>query len=121
MWRMRHPVGKIDEVRQRHEEVLVMRLLGVLALTALAMHLLDLTSFMVMVNKYGIGVEQNPFMRTLYTSVGLTGLAIVKVGGVLMGLILLLWLGRNQRVYLAYISLFIAAWIGWLGFASNQV
>ena len=121
MWRLRHSIGTISADKQHRDELLVTRLVGVLAVTALLMHLLDLTSFISMVTRYGIHLEQNPFMKALYLEYGLAGLAIVKLGGVLAGLILLVRLARRQRVYLAYMSLFIAAWIGWLGFASNQV
>jgi hypothetical protein len=121
MVRFPHRFRKINLDRQNQEELMVARIVSVLAVTALLMHLLDLTSFMVMVHKYGIGVEQNPFMRMLFTHYGFVGLAIVKLGGVLAGLILLLRLARRKQVYLAYFSLFLAAWMGWLGFYSNQV
>jgi hypothetical protein len=92
-----------------------------LAILAVMLHALDLATGLRMMLVYGIQLEQNPLARLLMTEAGPLGLAAVKLGVVLIGVLLFVRTARAGRPRLARNCLLIAAGIGLLGFTSNLV
>jgi hypothetical protein len=92
-----------------------------LAILAVLLHALDLATGLHMMLVYGIQLEQNPLARLIMTEAGPLGLAAVKLGVVLMGVLLFVRTAQAGRPRLARNCLLIAAGIGLLGFASNLV
>jgi hypothetical protein len=92
-----------------------------LAILAVMLHALDLATGLRMMLIYGIQLEQNPLARLIMTEAGPLGLAAVKLGVVLIGVLLFVRTAQAGRPRLARNCLLIAAGIGLLGFASNLV
>src|SRR3979409_1545043 len=92
-----------------------------LAAFALAMHVLDLATGLRMMLLYGIHLEQNPLARFIMHNAGPLGLAEVKLGGGLAGILLFIRTAQVGRPRLARNCLLIAAGIGMLGLTSNLV
>lgn len=97
------------------------RTLTGLAVCALLLHVLDLVTGIRLMTLFGIDQEQNPVARALFQSSGPAGLAMVKVGVVAIGVLLLLSLARAGRPRLARNALLAIALLGLLGFSSNLV
>jgi hypothetical protein len=92
-----------------------------LAIVAVLLHALDLATGLRMMLVYGIQLEQNPLARLIMSEAGPLGLAAVKLGVVLIGVLLFVRTAQAGRPRLARNCLLIAAGIGLLGFASNLV
>jgi len=92
-----------------------------LAALTLALQTLDLATALRMMLVYGVDLEQNPILRTLMLSVGPVGLIGAKLGVVLLGVLLLVKLGRSGRPRLALSCLAICALLGLVGTLSNAV
>jgi hypothetical protein len=95
--------------------------IATLAAVALALHILDLLTGIRLMRVYGLDQEQNPLARAIFQTSGPLGLGAVKLGVVLTGIAVLLYLGRNGRGRLARNCLLVVAMIGLLGFSSNLV
>jgi hypothetical protein len=93
----------------------------VLAMFAMAMHILDLATGLRMMLVYGIHLEQNPLARFIMHNAGPLGLVEVKLGVVLAGILLFVRTAQVGRPRLARNCLLIAACIGLLGLTSNMV
>jgi type IV secretory pathway VirB2 component (pilin) len=94
-------------------------LVGLFALAALVLHALDLLSALLLMEQRGPSAELNPLGRAIMVHLGPLGLAVVKLGVVVLGLMLLVRLADYGRPRLAIVSLFLAASMGWLGMISN--
>ncbi len=92
-----------------------------LAVCALLLHALDLVTGIRLMTVFGIDQEQNPVARALFQSGGPAELAIVKVGVVATGVVVLLWFARAGRPRLARNAMVAIALLGMLGFSSNLV
>ena len=97
------------------------RTITALAIVAVLLHGLDLASGIRMMLVYGIDQEQNPLARTLFQAGGPQSLAIAKLGVVMAGVLLLLWLARAGRARLSRNSLLVIGMLGLLGSSSNFV
>jgi hypothetical protein len=95
------------------------RLLCLIALAAFVLHGLDLLSALLLVLQRGPAAEQNPLARAILVNAGPLGLAVVKMGVVVLGLIMLVRVADYGRPRLAAVSLFVAASLGWIGMISN--
>lgn len=88
-----------------------------LALLAVS-QLFDYVSFMVMVERHGLGAELNPIVVTLHQSVGLVGLTVVKAAAVVfLASTATLLMPRRPRI--AYGVLVIGILLGIAGGISN--
>lgn len=92
-----------------------------LAALALVMQALDLVSAIRMISTHGLGYELNPVARAIISLGGLTGLSAIKIGAVIGGVLLFVWVGRYGRARLAAAALILAATVGAFGYYSNQV
>lgn len=88
-----------------------------LAVLALA-HAFDWASFVVMVDKHGLGAEANPIVVQLAESTGLPGLTLAKIATVAFAAILMMLIApRRRRLAMGLLMFGIAA--GLLGGISN--
>jgi hypothetical protein len=92
-----------------------------LAGLVLLVHALDLATGLRMMLTYGIHLEQNPLARFIVTTSGPMGLAQVKLGVVLLGVLLFVRTAQLGRARLARNCLVFAAGVGVLGTTSNLV
>jgi hypothetical protein len=67
--------------------------LGVLALA----HLFDYTSFIVMVDRHGLGAEANPIVVALAQELGLPGLTLAKIVTVAFAALLMTLIAPHRR------------------------
>ena len=95
--------------------------IAVLAALAIVVHALDLATGIRMMLTYGINLEQNPLARFIMSTSGPLGLAEVKLGIVLTGVLLFVRTAQLGRARLARNCLFTAMTIGLLGATSNLV
>jgi hypothetical protein len=88
-----------------------------LAVLALA-HLFDYASFLMMVDRHGLGAEANPIVVRLAEEMGLPGLTLAKVATVAFAAILMVVIApRRRRLAMALLTFGVAA--GVLGGFSN--
>ena len=88
--------------------------LGVLALA----HLFDYGTFLVMVDKHGLGAEANPIVVQLAEQAGLPGLTLAKIATVAFAAILMTLIApRRRRLAMGLLMFGVAA--GLLGGLSN--
>ncbi len=97
------------------------RAIYALAVLVLLMHVLDLATGLRMMLVYGIHLEQNPLARFIMHNAGPMGLAAVKLGVVLSGVVLFVHTARIGRPRLARNCLLLAACLGIVGWSSNLV
>lgn len=97
--------------------------LGILALATLAivLQVMDLTTGLRMMLVHGIGTELNPLARTVMSTAGPLGLAELKLGVVLLGILIFVETAHAGRRRLARNCLLMVAALGLLGFASNLI
>ena len=100
---------------------LSLNIVAALAISAVWMHLLDLATALEMMERDGIHAETNPLARALFVHAGPSGLAVVKLGVVLCGVLLLMRLARTSRPYLAATALLFVVALGLIGFLSNGI
>lgn len=67
--------------------------IGALALA----HLFDYASFIVMVDRYGIGAEANPVVVHLANQLGLPGLTLAKIATVTFAALLMILIAPQRR------------------------
>ena len=97
------------------------RTITALAIVSVVLHGLDLATGIRMMLVLGIQAEQNPLARVLFQAGGPVGLAVAKLGIVLTGVLLLVWLARVGRARLSRNALLAVGLLGLLGFSSNFV
>jgi len=81
----------------------------------------DLASGIRMMLTYGVNLEQNPVARTIFQFGGPIALTLAKMSVVAAGVLVLVWLERAGRPWLARNALSVVGLLGLLGFASNLV
>ena len=91
----------------------------VLAILALIAQALDLVSAIRMVQQRGIASELNPLAHAIVRRWGPELLAAVKIGGVVGGVLVMMWVSRRGKVALAAAALVITAVLGLVGYYSN--
>ena len=88
---------------------------------ALAMHVLDLTTGLRMMQVFGIETEQNPLARFIMHTAGPIGLIELKLGVVASAVLLFVFTAQVGRPRLARNCLLLVAGMGILGWSSNLV
>lgn len=95
--------------------------IALLSTLAVTFQVLDLTTGLHMMLRYGVGLEQNPLARAIMQTWGPLGLIDLKMGVVLAGVLFLRYMARSGRPRLARNCLAVTMGLGLLGFASNLV
>ncbi len=85
------------------------------------LHALDLVTFLRLTAEHGTSLEANPIIRAAFIHGGSPGVAVVKLGIVVVASALFVLAARSGRLRFGRNCLALAATMGLVGFLSNVV